>query len=361
MTKRYERYVRQLNLPGFDEKMQQKLEDSRVAVVGAGGLGSPALLYLAAAGVGHISVIDDDVVELSNLHRQIIHPTANVGVPKVESARDRIQELNPFTDVDIIRGRLTWPEAPAVLHGADIVLDGSDNFDTRHIISATCAQLHIPHVWAAVLGWHAQLSVFHAGHGPVYEDLFPHPPAPGTIPNCAEAGVLGPVVGVVGATMAMETLKFLSGCGECLIGKIGYFDSLTGEWEYLPLTANPQVTERLVTFGPAIGPSVPITYQLPADAQLIDVREPGEFHEEHIPSAINLPLSTIHDHPEQCAEYIRTLADTPVVLYCRSGARSEEAIRILRRHLPENSTPAPALSSFRGGIERWKEGDSSAR
>ena len=177
------RYARQLSLPGFGPEQQQRLADAHVCCVGAGGLGSPALLYLVAAGVGTITIIDDDTVDVSNLHRQVIHTTSQVGHPKVESARQVLADLNPEVRIRTHNGRLTWEESERLFAGVDVVVDGTDTTDIRYVISARCARLGIPHVWASILGYEAQLSVFHAGHGPIYEDAFPTPPLPGAVPS----------------------------------------------------------------------------------------------------------------------------------------------------------------------------------
>ena len=249
-----ERYSRQVTLMG--PEAQENLAASRVAVIGAGGLGSPALLYLAAAGIGHITLIDDDSVELSNLHRQVIHSSAAAanGESKAHSARARMTELNPEVHVEPVVERLTWENALRVLEGADLILDGTDNFDTRHVASHAAARLGIPHVWASILGYQAQLSVFWAGHGPIYEDLFPTPPAPGAVPSCSQAGVLGPLVGIVGSAMALEAIKLITGMGRPLVGRLAYYDSLTASWEEIPVAANPAVTEQVRTGTPPHGP-----------------------------------------------------------------------------------------------------------
>ena len=208
------RYARQEALWGEDG--QRKLSGAHVAVIGAGGLGSPALLYLAGAGVGRISLFDDDVVSPSNLHRQVIHTTAAIGAPKTESAAAAVHALNPEVNITCY-GRLESATALKELRGCDLILDGTDNFDARYLSSWAAHELGIPHVWASILGFDAQLSVFWSGHGPVYEDVFPTAPAPGEVPSCSQAGVLGPVVGVVGSAMALEALKLITGVGTPLI------------------------------------------------------------------------------------------------------------------------------------------------
>lgn len=239
------RFRRQVTLPGFGVAGQAALARAHVAVVGAGGLGSPVLLYLAAAGVGTVTVVDDDTVELSNLHRQVVHRQDAVGEPKVASARATIHAINTDVTVRTVAARLTDDTACDILTGADVVIDGTDNFEARHAVSRACAVLGVPHVWGSVLGFDAQMSVFHAGHGPVYEDVFPTPPAPGSVPSCAEAGVLGPLVGTVGTAMALEAVKVVTGVGEPLRGVVAYLTGLTGRWEYIPVVADPAVAEAL--------------------------------------------------------------------------------------------------------------------
>ncbi|WP_407924180.1 ThiF family adenylyltransferase [Corynebacterium occultum] len=351
------RYRRQITLGGFGPAGQQKLLDAHVAVIGAGGLGSPALLYLAGAGVGKVTIIDDDVVDLSNLHRQVIHRTAAVGEFKASSARREMLELNPDSEIELFQERLTWENARQVLEGADVVLDGSDNFATRHVASAACAQLRIPHVWASILGFDAQISVFWADHGPVYEDLFPTPPPAGSVPSCSQAGVLGPLVGVMGSTMAMEALKLITAIGEPLMGKLGYYSSLSGRWEYIPVVGNPETVAKLRAEGPvetgimvpsgvggASQSGVPEVSEIPEGALLIDVREPEEFANFIIPGAVNVPLARI---TEEGFVPAGVHADAPVVIYCAGGVRSAKAVRALQ----EAGVSGPV--SLAGGIDAW--------
>ncbi|BAU94586.1 molybdopterin biosynthesis protein MoeB [Corynebacterium suranareeae] len=342
------RYRRQIMLGEIGQQKQQSLFDATVSVVGAGGLGSPALLYLAGAGVGHIHIIDDDLVDLSNLHRQVIHTTAGVGTPKAESARDAMLALNPDIKVTVSVTRLTWENALSELSGSDVILDGSDNFDTRHLASWAAAKLGIPHVWASILGFDAQLSVFHAGHGPIYEDLFPTPPPPGSVPSCSQAGVLGPVVGVLGSAMAMEALKIITGVGTPLIGKLGYYSSLDGTWEYIPVVGSPEVLERVLGSS-GVSPAsseeldVPRVSSLVDGVELIDVREPSEFSAYSIPGAHNVPLSAIREGTVPDA----VSAGKEVIVYCAAGVRSAQAIAILE------SAGYTNMSSLDGGIEGW--------
>lgn len=345
------RYRRQITLTGIEA--QDKLADAHVAVIGAGGLGSPALLYLAGAGVGTITLIDDDVVDLSNLHRQVIHTTERIGTPKVGSAAESVRALNPDIELIAINDRLTWSNAADVFAGVDVIMDGADNFDTRHIASHAAARLGIPHVWASILGYESQLSVFWAGHGPVYEDLFPTPPAPGVVPSCAQSGVLGPVVGVTGSAMAMETLKLLIGVGEPLLGTLGYYDSLAGRWEYIPIAADPAVTERVLNDEPprqvSDMPEVAEVDEIPAGAVVIDVREPEEFSLFHIPGAVNVPLGEIL--AGVTPEVLEAPEDErpPVVVQCAGGVRSAKAVDALQRRGVSGAV------SLRGGIDAWQK------
>lgn len=235
------RYARQMRVPGVGESGQEKLAAARVLLVGAGGLGSPAGQYLAAAGIGTIGIVDDDRVELSNLHRQLVHRTTDVGRSKVESAADALRALNPEVSIVTHDLRLTADTVMDVVDSYDIVVDGADSFGTRYVVSDACTLLDIPHVWAAVLTDGGQMSVFHASHGPVYRDLLPVMPPAGAVPSCAVAGVLGTVPGVLGTAMAGEVLKLVLGIGRPAIGRVLVYDMLTAEWETVPLMRSPRV------------------------------------------------------------------------------------------------------------------------
>lgn len=399
----YKLYGRQMILPELGQAGQQKLKDAKVAVIGAGGLGAPALLYLAGAGVGTVVLIDDDEVEISNLHRQVIHSFARVGTAKADSAAQTMRELNPTITVQVFKERLTDANADSLLQGATVLMDGSDNFATRYAASRAAARAGIPHVWGAILGFDAQMSVFWRDQAPVYEDLYPVEPAPGSVPNCATAGVIGALAGVVGTSMAMETIKLITGVGQPLTGQVGYYTGLTGRWEYIPLVALPRepakapnAPEPMLDEKPALGEPQNATQGLVRDASqtttqqpknlsdidnifrvgeaspyglditfddyfdsgdfagvpLIDVREPHEFEALSIPGAINLPLSVIESVGEnrsidQEIERILPEKQAAYALYCAAGVRSHTAAQKLLTLGYGN------LYSLEGGISAW--------
>lgn len=399
----YKLYGRQMILPELGQAGQQKLKDAKVAVIGAGGLGAPALLYLAGAGVGTVVLIDDDEVEISNLHRQVIHSFARVGTAKADSAAQTMRELNPTIRVQVFKERLTDANADSLLQGATVLMDGSDNFATRYAASRAAARAGIPHVWGAILGFDAQMSVFWRDQAPVYEDLYPVEPAPGSVPNCATAGVIGALAGVVGTSMAMETIKLITGVGQPLTGQVGYYTGLTGRWEYIPLVALPRepaeapnAPEAMLDEKPALGEPQNATQGLVRDASqtttqqpknlsdidnifrvgeaspyglditfddyfdsgdfagvpLIDVREPHEFEALSIPGAINLPLSVIESVGEnrsidQEIERILPEKQAAYALYCAAGVRSRTAAQKLLTLGYGN------LYSLEGGLSAW--------
>ncbi|PFG36771.1 molybdopterin/thiamine biosynthesis adenylyltransferase [Flavimobilis soli] len=234
-----ERFSRHLLLAGFGEEAQRRVRNARVCVLGAGGLGSPAISYLVAAGVGTLGVVDDDVVALSNLQRQVLHRTEDVGTPKTRSAARAARALDPSVDVVLHEVRLTEANADEILRDYDVVLDGTDSFDTRYLVSDACARLGLPVVWASVLQMDAQVSVFWADapddRGLTLRDLFPEPPAPGTVPSCSQAGVLGAMCGQVGSLMATEAIKLVAGIGDVLLGRVLVIDALRSRWTEVPL------------------------------------------------------------------------------------------------------------------------------
>ena len=348
------RYVRQLNVVGLAG--QQALAEAHVLVVGAGGLGSPAAIYLASAGVGTLGLVDDDVVETSNLHRQPLHMTESVGEPKVESAAAHLAALNPDVHVVAHRERLTADNARQLLRDYDVVLDGADNFATRYVISDACRDLGVPHVWAAVLTTGGQMSVF-MPHGPTYRDLYPV--APSDVPTCAEAGVLGVVPGQLGVAQAAEALKLITGLGQPLVGQVGVYDMLTGMWEYVPLVGSsgasqPETgsTSREESDQTRAAEVVPA--EIPAGAFVLDVREESEFDSGHAPGARLLPLSTIMDNPEGSARALALEVERSpvphVYVMCQAGVRSQYAIQMFHA---QPKVQHIRLTNVSGGMYAW--------
>jgi len=328
------RYSRQIVLPEVGLAGQRRLAAGRVLVMGAGGLGSPALLYLAAAGVGTIGVVDSDTVELSNLHRQVIHPTTAVGTSKVASAAAALAGLNPAVEVVTYPVRLNDSNVDEVVAGWDVVLDGTDNFPTRYLVNDACVRAGVPLVWGSVLGFAAQVAVFWpaAPGGVQLRDLFPTPPAPGTVPSCAEAGVIGAVCGQVGSIMAGEAIKLVTGIGRPLLGRVLVIDVLEGRWDEVPLlpAEGPVPSDAPAAacdLAPeAVTPSAQPSEDLAGDdVVLLDVREPGEFAGVHLAGSVNVPLADLlagqgPDLPQH----------RRIVVVCRSGRRAEVAAAALQ-------------------------------
>lgn len=341
------RYARHLTLVEVGDEGQRRLRAASVLVLGAGGLGSPVLTYLAAAGVGRIAVVDDDVVAESNLQRQVVHGTSDVGRSKVASAADTLARLNPGVEVIGHEVPLTSANADDLLAGHHVVIDGTDNFTARYDVSDAAVRAAIPHVWASVNRFEGQLSVLWAGHGPCYRCLFPQPPAPGAVPSCAEAGVLGAVPGVLGAMQAVEAVKLLCGVGEPLVGSIQLLDLLRGRTSQVRVGPDP----TCVSCGSNRGTSQRADGWTPAELRdrladpevlVVDVREAEERAVNRIAGSIWLPKD------ELLAGRWRELpTDRDVVLYCRSGIRSGECLARLRA---ENFARADHLA---GGIRAW--------
>jgi adenylyltransferase/sulfurtransferase len=364
------RYSRQLSLPEFGLEGQRRLRDSRILIVGAGGLGCPAAIYLAAAGTGTIGIVDFDKVDVSNIHRQILYSTADIGRAKIDVARERILAANPNVDVQIFKARLSSANALDVMRGFDVVIDASDNFPTRYLVSDAAVMLGIPSVYGSVHRFEGQLSVFGVNDGPCYRCLFREPPPAGLIPNCAEAGVLGILPGIVGSLQATEAIKLVTGIGEPLIGRLLLFDALAMTFREIQLkkdTACPgcgasrsetltdydqscgaetNVSDTTIT-GAGIATITPaeLAQQLERgiDIDLVDVREEYEWNIGCIPSARLVPLSNIENEIESFAHGRRT------VLYCKSGVRSLRAAEQLAAAGVSN------LANLSGGITRWRE------
>ncbi|WP_028051160.1 ThiF family adenylyltransferase [Cellulomonas sp. URHD0024] len=315
---------------------QRRLRNARVCVVGAGGLGAPVLQYLAAAGVGTIGIVDDDVVDVSNLQRQVIHGTGDVGRAKVDSAADAIHDLDP--DIVVIQHdeRLTSANVDAILKSYDVVVDGTDNFPTRYLVNDACVRLGLPEVWGSVLRFDAQTTVFWGRHGAQLRDLFPEPPRPDEVPSCAEAGVLGALCGQVGSVMATEVVKLVTGTGESLLGRVLVIDALRGRWSEVPLVGNarreaPRKESRMsdevpVTTAPELVARLAAREAGTDDFLLIDVREPQEFEAGAIPGAVLIPLGSVLDG----SALDGLPRDREIVVQCQVGGRSLTAARVLR-------------------------------
>lgn len=376
---RLARYSRQLSLPGFDEDSQRRLAAARVLVIGAGGLGSATIPYLASAGVGTIGVVDTDVVELSNLHRQTAHGMADIGRSKLDSIRDTVKAIDPEIRVELHPEHLDSNNILGILAPYDLLLDGSDNFPTRYLANDAAAITGVPLVWGAILRYHGQVSVAWADHGPTYRDLFPSPPAPGTVPSCADGGVLPSVCAVIGAIMCSEAIKLITGIGEPLIGTVTTYDALSGRFRdiaYGHSEDSAAITELIdydvfcgVAAASNVGESV-VTEPAPSShesahsdvvdsvalaqmledgkpLQLIDIREPFERAIAVIEPSDFIPLGSLSDRLGDIRR------DVPVVLYCHHGVRSEAALRTLRQAGFEN------IRHLAGGIDAFSM--SSAR
>ena len=368
------RYSRHLILPEVGPEGQRRLKAGRVLLVGAGGLGSPAALYLAAAGVGTLGLVDFDVVDTTNLQRQVIHGTPDVGRPKLDSARDRIAALNPHVRVEGHPVRLTSENAREIVRGYDVVIDGSDNFPTRYLVNDACVLEGRPCVYGSILRWEGQASVFWPPRGPCYRCLFAEPPPPGMVPSCAEAGVFGVLPGIVGCVQALEALKLLLGQGEPLIGRLLLFDALRLRFREMRLRRDPACPvcgesptihalidyERFCGYPAAdaapetrMNEDVPEITPTELKARLdrgdrlaiIDVREPFEWDIGNLEpyGARLIPLKQV---PQRLDEID---PGEEIVLQCRSGARSAQALGFLRQHGYER------VWNLKGGILAWSD------
>ncbi|MDP2479884.1 MAG: molybdopterin-synthase adenylyltransferase MoeB [Candidatus Palauibacterales bacterium] len=361
------RYSRHLMIPEVGYGGQARLKAARVLLVGAGGLGSPAALYLAAAGVGTLGLVDRDVVDITNLQRQLLHDTDSVGAPKLDSARRRLEALNPEIDVRTFETRLISDNALEVLDGWDLVVDGSDNFPTRYLVNDACVFLGIPFVYGAIYRFEGQASLFGLEDGPCYRCLFPEPPPPGLVPSCADAGVLGVLPGIIGTVQAIEAVKLILGRGRPLSGRLLLFDALGMEFREVEVEKDPDcpvcgehptLTELIdyeVFCGLGAGASVDADVpSIGAEQlarwsrggeryQLIDVREPYEWRICNLESA-GARLIPLGELPEKIGELDR---EATLVLQCRSGSRSADAVRLLRREGFED------VFNLEGGILAW--------
>ncbi len=343
------RYSRHIIIPEVGMLGQRRLKNARVLVVGAGGLGSPALLYLAAAGVGTLGIVEFDVVDESNLQRQVIHGQSDIGRPKGESAADSIREVNPLVNVRVHNLRLDSTNAMEIFDQYDLIVDGTDNFATRYLVNDACVILGKPYVWGSIFRFEGQASVFWAEHGPNYRDLYPEPPPPGMVPSCAEGGVLGVLCASIGSIMVTEAIKLLTGIGEPLIGRLMVYDALEMTYRTLRIRKDPQgvLPTELIDYeafcgtvsdaaAQAVRGSTITVQQLKKmlDAQnnggpqfdLIDVREPNEWEIVRIPGARLVPkelfifgeaLGSLDQHRQ-------------AVIYCKTGVRSAEVLALLK-------------------------------
>ncbi len=357
------RYSRHLILPDVGVAGQQKLKAARVLLVGAGGLGSPAALYLAAAGVGTLGLVDFDVVDRTNLQRQVIHGTSRVGTSKLESARERILDLNPNVRVETFETRLTSANALDIFRTFEVVVDGSDNFPTRYLVNDACVLLGKPNVYGSIFRFEGQASVFFAKQGPCYRCLYSEPPPPDLVPSCAEGGVLGVLPGIIGSIQAMETLKLVLGIGDLLIGRLLLLDALQLKFRELKLAKDPDcpvcgthpTVTSLIDYEAFCGVTAPPAYngvEIAAtdlrDARagnsrllLLDVREPHEWEIAHIDGARLIPLSEL---PERLGELD---GHAEIVTHCHHGTRSIKALEILK------AAGFAKVRSLKGGIDAW--------
>ncbi|WP_462417132.1 ThiF family adenylyltransferase [Kytococcus sp. Marseille-QA3725] len=382
-----ERWARHVLLPELGLEGQRRLRNARVAVIGAGGLGCPLMQYLVAAGVGHLTVFDDDVVETSNLQRQVLHGPDDVGRPKVESAVESLSRLGGATTLSAVQERLGPETAVDLLAGHDLVVDGTDNFPTRYTLDAACRELGVPHVWAALMATRAQVSTFWAAPRPAdpdeggaasvpgvtLRDVFPVAPDPTSVPACGDAGVLGALCGLVGSVMALEVVKLVTGTGEPLLGRVLFVDAATMRTQEIPVAALPGGVGKddAPTGGspveePGTGSPTPDAAPEPdwplvtaselasrlgaEDAPLVvDVRSAGELAFGQVPGSVHLALTELADEPGPAVERLRAAGagQRPVVLVCKAGVRARAAAR----HLAVHGMDAPAV--LEGGMIAW--------
>ncbi len=335
------RYSRHLILPDVGVEGQQKLKAARVLLVGAGGLGSPAALYLAAAGVGTLGLVDFDVVDKTNLQRQILHGTSTVGVSKLESATARIHDLNPNVRVETFETRLTSENALDIIREFDIVADGTDNFPTRYLVNDACVLLDKPNVYGSIFRFEGQASVFYARRGPCYRCLYSEPPPPGLVPSCAEGGVLGVLPGIIGSIQAMETIKLILGAGQPLIGRLVLFDALKLQFRELKLEKDPDCPEPSYDGAEITAQELRDEWRRNPDLVVIDVREPHEHEIAHIGGAVLIPLGELPDRLGELDGHHE------IVTHCHHGARSLKALEILK------AAGFSKVRSLRGGIDAW--------
>lgn len=355
------RYSRHLILPEVGEAGQYRLKQASVLVVGAGGLGSPSALYLAAAGIGCIGLMDYDKIELTNLQRQILYTTAEVGRSKTDCARSRLLALNDQIKVETHAEKLSAANAASIIKQYDIVLDGSDNFSTRYLVNDACVLAGKPNVYGSIYRFEGQASIFHPPHGPCYRCLFPQPPAPDAVPNCAEGGVLGVLAGTIGVLQATEAIKWILGVGTSLLGRLLIYDAMDMRFDAFALTRNPDcplcgnqptiktLTDVAVSCASGSAGSEISAAELQkllaneTDITLLDVRTAEEFAQCQLANAVLIPLAEL---PARLSALNR---QARIVVYCRSGMRSQRAADLLRDHGFAN------VASLAGGLLKWQQ------
>lgn len=367
-----ERYSRHLTLEQVGPTGQRRLTNARVLVIGAGGLGSPALQYLAAAGVGTIGIVDDDRVGLSNLQRQVVHGVGDIGSPKTDSAAGAVARLNPLVEVVTHAVRLSADNAEDLVGQYDLVLDGADNFTTRYLVSDACALAGVPCVWGSILRFEGRVSVFWAEHGPTYRDLHPEPPPAGEVPSCAAGGVLGVLPAAIGTVMTTEAIKLITGIGESLLGRVLIHDALTMTWREFALAADPETPRVAEVSAPAEdgAPGRPGEGPRPQDLvtadelsdlldrrgrgeasfALLDVREDWERDLVSIPGAVPVDLDELLAHGASALP--EDAAGEELVLHCKAGGRSARALEALRGHYAGREERVRHLD---GGVLAWVE------
>ncbi|AFY96236.1 molybdopterin-synthase adenylyltransferase MoeB [Chamaesiphon minutus] len=368
LPEEYARYSRHLILPEVGLDGQKRLKAASVLCVGTGGLGSPLLLYLAAAGIGRLGIVDFDVVDHSNLQRQVIHGTSWVGKPKIESAKNRIHEINPYCQVDLYETALSSANALDIIRPYDIVVDGTDNFPTRYLVNDACVLLDKPNVYGSIFRFEGQATVFNYQGGPNYRDLYPEPPPPGMVPSCAEGGVLGVLPGIIGVIQATETIKIILGQGTTLSGRLMLYNALDMKFRELKLRPNPvrPVIEKLIDYEQFCG--IPQAKAAEAEQQsmlaemtvtelkqlidsgaddfvLIDVRNPNEYDIAKIPGSILIPLPDI-EQGKGVEQVKAALNGHRLIAHCKMGGRSAKALAILKEAGIEGT-------NVKGGIQAW--------
>jgi adenylyltransferase/sulfurtransferase len=366
----YERYSRHIILPEVGLDGQKKLKAASVLCVGTGGLGSPLLLYLAAAGIGRLGIVDFDTVDQSNLHRQVIHSESWVGKPKIESAKSRILEINPHCQVDLYETRLSAENALGIFEPYDVVVDGTDNFPTRYLVNDACVLLGKPNVYGSIFRFEGQATVFNYQDGPNYRDLYPEPPPPGLVPSCAEGGVLGVLPGIIGVIQANETIKVILGTGNTLSGRLLLYNALEMTFRELKLRPNPvrPVIEELIDYEEFCGiPQARMEAEKELaeisemtvtelkqvldsgadDVLLLDVRNPNEYEIARIPGSVLVPLPDI-ENGDGVNQVKNLLNGHRLIVHCKMGGRSAKALGILKQHGIKGT-------NVKGGITAWSQ------